>query len=87
MIKRSKDLRVVYNEHMKGGDGTAKIIHYAEKEEIFYIAKGTAAYYDDGQWVTLHEGDSAICLGSQTHSIANRSNETTEVIATVLLYK
>ena len=34
MIKRAKDLRNVFNEHMKGGDGTVKIIHYAEQEEI-----------------------------------------------------
>ncbi|MBQ6380746.1 MAG: cupin domain-containing protein [Clostridia bacterium] len=116
MIKRKDDFRIVYNEHMKGGDGTAKIIHYAEKEEIggkcrllakivlepgcsigehthvdeeeiFYIAKGSTAYYDNGTWVTLNEGDSAICLGGQTHSIANRGEETAEVIATVLLYQ
>ncbi len=115
MIKRKEDLRKVYNEHMKGGDGTAIIIHYAEKEEIggkcrllakivlepgcsigehthvdeeeiFYIIKGTATYYDNGTWCELHEGDSAVCLGGQTHSIGNRTQETVEVIATVLLY-
>ena len=116
MIKRKDDLKVVLNEHMKGGDGTVKIIHYAEKEEIngkcrlmakivlepncsigehthideeeiFYIAKGTATYYDNGETVLLNEGDSAVCLGGQTHSIANRTDSTVEVIATVLLYK
>lgn len=116
MIKRKDDLRIVYNEHMKGGDGTVKIIHYAEKEEIggkcrllakivlepgcsigththvdeeeiFYIIKGTATYDDNGTEVLLNEGDSAICLGGQTHSIANRGTETAEVIATVLLYR
>ena len=34
MVKRKNDLKVVFNEHMKGGDGTVKIVHYAEKEEI-----------------------------------------------------
>ena len=116
MIKRNQTLKTVFNEHMKGGDGTVKIIHFAEKEEIggkcrllakivlepncsigehthideeeiFYIIKGTATYNDDGTEVLLHEGDSAICLGGQTHSIANRTDSTVEVIATVLLYK
>ena len=116
MIKRKDDMTVVYNEHMKGGDGTVKIIRYAEQEEIggkcrlmakivlepdcsigehthideeeiFYILKGTATYYDNGKTVLLNEGDSAICLGGQTHSIANRTAQTVEVIATVLLYK
>lgn len=116
MIKRAKDLRNVFNEHMKGGDGTVQIVHYAEQEEIggkcrlmakivlepgcsigehthedeeeiFYIVKGTATYYDNGKTVLLNEGDSAICLGGQTHSIANRTESTVEVIATVLLYK
>ena len=115
MIKRKADLRTVFNEHMKGGDGIVKIINYAEKEEIngkcrlmakivlepgcsigehthedeeeiFYIIKGTASYFDNGEWKELGEGDSAICLGSQTHSIANRTQSTVEVIATVLLY-
>ena len=115
MIKRKDELKAVYNEHMKGGDGTVKIVHYAEKEEIggkcrllakiilepdcsigehthvdeeeiFYILKGTATYYDNGETVLLHEGDSAICLGGQTHAIANRTDSTVELIATVLLY-
>ncbi len=115
MIKRKDDLRIVYNEQMKGGDGTVKIINYAEKEEIngkcrlmakivlepgcsigehtheneeeiFYIIKGTATYFDNGEWKELRDGDSAICLGGQTHSISNRTNGTVEVIATVLLY-
>ena len=116
MGKRKEDFKIVYNEHMKGGDGTVKIVHYAEQteiggkcrlmakiilepgcsigehthvdeEEIFYVIKGTATYYDNGEWVTLNEGDSSICLGGQTHSIANRTDSTVEVIATVLLYQ
>ena len=115
MIKRKDELKVVYNEHMKGGEGTVKIVHYAlqeeiggkcrllakivlepgcsigehthiDEEEIFYIIKGTASYYDNGTWVQLNEGDSAVCPGGQTHSIANKTDATVEVIATVLLY-
>ena len=115
MINRQKDFKIVLNEHMKGGEGTVKVVHYAlqeqiggkcrlmaklvlepgcsigehtheNEEEIFYLLKGTAAYFDNGTWKELYEGDSAICLGGQTHSIANRTADTVEVLATVLLY-
>ena len=115
MIKRKAEMKLVENFHMKGGDGTVKILHFMDKEdingncrlmakiilepgcsigrhqhdgeeEIFYIIKGTAEYDDDGKIETLNEGDSCVCLGGQSHCIANRTDEITELIAFIPLY-
>lgn len=116
MIKRKNEMNVIVNEHMKGGNGSVKIMKYAEKEEIngkcrllakiilepgcsignhthideeeiFYIIKGTATYNDNGTEVKLGEGDSCVCLGGQTHGIANNTDSTVELTAVILLYK
>jgi len=34
MIKRAEDMKVVYNEHMRGGDGTVQIIHQLDQGEF-----------------------------------------------------
>lgn len=60
---------------------------HENEEEIFYIIEGTATYDDNGEIKTLRKGDSCICLGSQKHSIANRTeNETLVVFAVILTY-
>jgi len=33
MIKRKEDMKQVFNEHMRGGDGTVQIIHQLDKGE------------------------------------------------------
>ena len=116
MIKRAEDMVKLYNEHMRGGDGTVEIIRYLEpeefngnakmiaklvlkpgcaigehthegEEEIICIAKGNAEYNDNGTRVTLHEGDSCVCLGGQIHGIRNASDtENMEAFAVILLY-
>ena len=39
MIKRAEDMVKLYNEHMRGGDGTVEIIRYLEPEEFNGKAK------------------------------------------------
>ena len=39
MIKRAEDMVKLYNEHMRGGDGTVEIIRYLEPEEFNGNAK------------------------------------------------
>lgn len=34
MVKRAEDMVKLYNEHMRGGDGTVEIIRYLEPEEF-----------------------------------------------------
>lgn len=59
--------------------------HEHEKDsELFYILSGTAEYEDNGNIVTLHAGDVAICPPRETHAITNRSDENVEVIAVIV---
>ena len=53
---------------------------HENEEEIFYVIKGKAVYNDNGTEVILNEGDSCICKNGQTHSIANREQDSTLVI-------
>lgn len=57
---------------------------HENEEEVFYIIEGQATYDDNGETVILNAGDSCVCLASQAHSIANRSNETLKVFAVIL---
>ncbi|MCM1364033.1 MAG: cupin domain-containing protein [Faecalibacterium sp.] len=61
-------------------------VHVHEnEEEVFYIIEGTATYDDNGKIETLNAGDSCVCLGGQSHSIANRSEEENLVVFAVIL--
>ncbi|HBL41707.1 MAG TPA: hypothetical protein DDY98_09260 [Ruminococcaceae bacterium] len=60
---------------------------HINEEEVFYVVQGEASYYDNGEWKTLHQGDSCVCLGGQSHSIANRSDKTLVVVAVILTYE
>lgn len=60
---------------------------HENEEEIFYIIKGTATYDDNGKQTQLNEGDSCLCLGGESHSVANRMKEgTVELFAVILTY-
>lgn len=60
---------------------------HENEEEVFYVIEGTATYLDNGETVTLYKGDSCICLGGETHSIANGAEEGDLVIfAAILTY-
>ncbi len=60
---------------------------HENEEEVFYIIDGTAVYNDNGKKEILHKGDSCICLGGQTHSVANETeNENLTLFAVILTY-
>lgn len=59
---------------------------HENEEEVFYIMEGTATYNDNGETVTLYEGDSCVCLGGEEHSIANRTGSAVKVFAVILTY-
>lgn len=60
---------------------------HENEEEVFYIIDGTATYDDNGKQEILHAGDSCVCLGGQSHSIANRTeSENLTVFAVILTY-
>ena len=59
---------------------------HENEEEIFYVMEGTATYNDNGETVTLGEGDSCICLGGEEHCIGNKTDKTVRVFAVILTY-
>ena len=77
--------RLVATITLEPGCSIGEHVHENE-EEIFYVIQGKAEYYDDGEWVSLNTGDSCICKDGQTHSIANRGDETLVVLALILTY-
>lgn len=70
---------------LEPGCSIGEHIHENE-EEVFYVIKGEAQYLDNGEWQTMKTGDSCVCLGGQSHSIANRGSETLVVMAIILTY-
>ena len=58
---------------------------HEDEQEYFYVLKGDPLYYDDGEEIQLHEGDSTICEDGHSHAICNRSDETAIVLACILL--
>ena len=67
--------------------GTSIGFHIHEKDsELFYILTGTAEYNDDGEIRTVQAGDVTICPAGSGHGIANRSDETVELVA-LIVYK
>ena len=52
--------------------------------ELFYFIKGTGEYSDNGNIVTVNPGDVAICPAGTGHSIANKEDETLELVAVIV---
>ena len=59
--------------------------HIHEKDsELFYILKGNAEYNDNGTIVPVSAGDVTICPTGTGHGIANRTDETVELVAVIV---
>ncbi len=59
--------------------------HLHDKDsELFYILKGKAVYNDNGEETTVCAGDVTVCPAGSSHGIANRSEETVELIAVIV---
>ena len=69
---------------LEPGCGIGFHIHENE-EEIFNIIKGTAVYNDNGTEVTVTAGDVTICGAGTGHGITNKSDETVELTALIVL--
>ena len=70
MVKRAEDMVKLYNEHMRGGDGTVEIIRYLEPEEFNGNAKMIAKLvFKPGCSIGehTHEGEEEIiCIAKGT---------------------
>jgi mannose-6-phosphate isomerase-like protein (cupin superfamily) len=53
-------------------------------EEIYYILKGNALFYDNGEKRRLQPGDATITGGGGTHSIESLGPETLEIVAVIV---
>ncbi len=76
--------RLIGTITLKPGSSIGPHVHENE-EEFFYIIEGTATYNDNGKNEILKSGDSCICLGGETHSIANREESGNLVLFAVIL--
>ena len=59
--------------------------HIHDKDaELFYILKGTAQYDDNGTVREVKAGDVTLCPTGTGHGIANRTDETVELVAVIV---
>ena len=59
--------------------------HIHDKDaELFYFVKGTGEYNDNGEIRTVNAGDVAICPTGTGHGIANKGEETLELVAVIV---
>ena len=52
--------------------------------EIFYFIKGSGTYNDNGTFVKVYPGDTAICNDGELHGLVNDGDEPLEFIALIL---
>ncbi|MGI6093120.1 MAG: cupin domain-containing protein [Veillonellaceae bacterium] len=52
--------------------------------EAYYVLKGEATYYDNGERTILKPGDMAFTDNMQSHGIENEGTEDVEVLALIL---
>lgn len=69
---------------VKPGCGIGFHVHEGETE-LFYVAKGTAVYNDNGTEVEVSAGDITICKDGEGHGVMNNSDEVVELIAVIIL--
>ena len=68
---------------LKPGCGIGFHIHETDSE-LFYIAKGTAVYDDNGTETVVTEGDVTVTPAGEGHSIRNEGTEDVELIALIV---
>ncbi|MCI8293688.1 MAG: cupin domain-containing protein [Hespellia sp.] len=68
---------------LKPGCSIGYHVHETDSE-LFYIMSGTAEYNDNGEIKTVSAGDVTICPAKTGHGIANKTNETVELIAVIV---
>ena len=68
---------------LKPGCGIGFHIHENESE-LFYIIKGSAIYNDGGEETEISAGDVTIVEPGKGHGIANKGDETCELVALIL---
>ena len=71
--------------HMILAPGNSIGEHYHSGDnEIFYFLSGSGEYNDNGNTVTVHPGDTAVCNDGEKHALVNTGSEPLEFIALIL---
>ena len=91
MVKKYSEITHIFNEHMKGGDGTVEVIPSVVQGEYESDANVIARLIlKPGCSLGMHEhigetGDVCICKSGGRHSIANASpSEDLELMAVII---
>lgn len=69
---------------LEPGCGIGYHVHENETE-YFYVLSGTPTLNDDGEEVLLRPGDFAMTPSGHGHSITNKTEETVQVLALIML--
>ncbi len=68
---------------LEPGCSIGEHIHEGDSE-IFIVERGCPTYNDGGKEVNAEPGDVLICPAETGHSIANRTDETVDIIALIV---
>lgn len=75
--------RLFANLTLEPGCGIGFHVHETDSE-LFYLMKGEAVYNDNGTEYPVKAGDVMLCPAGTGHAIANRSEETVEILAVIV---
>ena len=98
MVKKYPEITHIFNEHMKGGDGTVEVIPSVVQGEYESDANviarlilkpgcslGMHEHIGEEEIITVQTGDVCICKSGGRHSIANASpSEDLELMAVII---
>ena len=83
MIRRKADQKIEF-KCIRNGNGSIGEHTHVGDNEIFYFLKGTGTYNDNGTYVKVGPGDTAICNDGELHGLVNDGDEPLEYIALIL---
>jgi len=113
MIKKPEQMKKLFIERARGGEGVLETLHlfnpdeikskhlkflakvtlnpgcsvgvhpHDNDEEIYYVLKGKATLYDNGEKKELFPGMAALTSGGATHGLENNGKEAVEYLAII----
>ena len=52
--------------------------------EVYYVLSGVLEAHDNGNWVTLHAGDTHLCASGESHALRNFGSVEAEVLMLIM---
>ncbi len=75
--------RVFNHIFLAPGNSIGEHTHQGD-EEIYYVLSGSGTYFDNGEYVKIHAGDTTICRDGEAHGLVNDGDAPLEMIALIL---